>query len=554
MDREQVERAPDASGRKPVQRRRQPAPVPAPRIGSIFALQRAAGNRAVAGLYLPVVQRTELATSSGGIVASTDGPGRNARAEVLGVQERLHKLASMDAGAYDSERALVTGKTDADGTKAADIPRTLEAIDRNEKPNLPAAAAMGVLKAALVAEVGAGGHNDGADVALILELLHEEWYISNKEYDDARTVLSGFGTAVDPATVPGFLTGLTRLKHFYAAGYPFRGSTGSRIKPVVPNGPEQAAYAKAVEHHVAERQQMLAWLQEAAAQHKDVLLRNSAQWLLSGRTKVYALTRTHDSPARTKAANHPELVALFAYPGGELMTGPSMYIRKAKGQAGFDNVDVVLKPSDEGGFQTRDVIGVVEPSRGGKDDFFRTVRHEAQHAADHHGPGDENLYRTELNARWVDGAFAKFSTTKKVSAEGFTWNERQYEVFKDLWSHPALYPYLPKRWYSKDPAERKAWRAMVVGYRKPDTFNPVNSVRIENLHTAIAAMTWESCRADDRNVAARQNRDPKALALWAALMQLDDADREAMKGNMTLNALALSNLSGRAHKEYFEHR
>lgn len=530
------------------------AVAPTRRVGQapahhLLGLQRSAGNRATSRAV--ALQRTSLAVPDGTTISSTDGPGTNVRADVQGVQDRLRGLSSLDAPGYDADRAKIAAKSPQDPVLAVDIPNTLAAIDRNEAAHLAPGAALGVFKAGLVDGVGLGQGNDGADVDLMLNLMHEESHVTNEQYDAGIRVLTGVGTTVDPTMVPGFLDGLTKLKRYYAAGYAFRGTMRTRTRTVLPDGPEQAAYTKAVEHNVAERQVMRTWIDEAANQTKDVVLRNSAQWILSGRSKIYCLTRTHDSAARVKEARAPKLIAWFSYPGGDLFSAPSLYVRKAKGQPAFNNADVKLDP-DSAGFEFTGVVGVVEPSKGGKKFFLDTIRHETQHDADHTASDDKGLHTTELNARWVEKAFGRFSTRRKVKALGFTWNERQLAVFQELFDNPALYPYARKNWNDPNKTARDAWRAFVVGLRQPDTFNPINSIRIEQLWTVMALCTTAGCAADDKRVeAGNGNYSPPVQAVWDAMSALDDNDRTAIRSNADLNRRALENLGGRIRDAYF---
>jgi hypothetical protein len=410
-------------------------------------------------------------------------------------------------------------------------------------------AAKKVLKANLVAGVGTGETNDAADVDLVLNLLHEEHHVTNAEFDAGTIVLEGIGRTVDPAAVPGFLAGLVKLKKGYAGGYPFRGSTKRRKKLLVTEG--TVAYQRAVDYNTAGRVAMQKWLTEAAAQTRDVLLRNSAEWCLSGKIKMYCTTKTHDSAARVKAAGSPRrFYAIFGHPLGALSEQQVPYLRKLKGETTFDNTNVEIE-APSGGSAPAGAITVVDPVPAGRKAFFETIRHEVQHTADHHPETDEGLYKTELNARWIDGSFTRYSARRQVRRQGYTWNERQYAVFQDLWTYKDLYPYLRANWNEPDRAKRAAWRSMVVGYKKPDSFNPINSIRIENLDVAISNCTTADCAAHDRFIDGKGPENAKASAVAKALDALNAEDRAAVKTNIALNARAVSNLSGKLHVQYF---
>jgi hypothetical protein len=523
-------------------------PIVSPK-NSVLGLQRLVGNRAVSMVLggRPVVQRAGLYVYGGGHVTDVNGPGTNERKPVTIVQQRLVDLGLLSKADAAADRARMDAQTGR--IMASDISHTTAAIAGCDTPSLSEPAAKKVLKADLVAGVGTGETNDAADVDLVLNLLHEEHHVTNADFDAGTIVIEGIGRTVDPAVVPGFLAGLTKLKKGYAGGYPFRGSTKRRKKLLVTEG--TAAYQKAVDYNSAGRAAMQKWLNQAAAQTKDVLLRNSAEWCLSGKTKMYCTTKTHDSAARVKAEGAPRrFYAIFGHPLGALSEQQVPYQRKLRGETTFDNTNVEIE-APSGGSAPAGAITVVDPVPAGKKAFFETIRHEVQHSADHTPETDEGSYKSELNARWVDGSFAGYSPRRQVRRLGYTWNERQYAVFQDLWTYKDLYPYLRENWNERDRAKRAAWRSMVVGYKKPDSFNPINSIRIENLDEAISNCTTADCDADDKFREGKGPENVKASAVKKALDALDAQDRAAIKTNTELNVRAARNLSGKLHDQYF---
>jgi hypothetical protein len=553
MPHEAPQRRADDGLDRPSARATKGGDVPA-QPGGLLALQRRAGNRAVSGvLARTVVQRAEL-LAKGGPVADRDGPGTNQRAVVLGVQDRLLQLWTLTNEQFGEDRKRVEGKTPDQPILAADIPETTAAIDRNDQPHLAPEVARSAFTAALVGGVGTGQNNDAADVELMFNLMHEEGYVTNADYDAGIIALTGTGMTIGPDKVAGFLPGLGKLKRHYASGFPFSGSMRTRTKPIFPEGTE--AYQKALEHHRESRAAMEGWLKDAKAQTADFVLRNSAEWCASGAVSLFCLTPTHDSKVRVKAERKPKThIALFPYPGGALGSPPAPYVRKMKGQPSFDQTNVRFEPRTSGGFQDGSRIAVIEPLKAGKQDFFRVIKHEAQHSADHHTKDEEGSYKTEVNARWVDGSFERFSPRRKVKGDGFTWNERQYAAFQDIMSHPELYPYAQKNWYHPNPAERAKWRRMVVAYTHPVTFNPINSVRVETLFKAIEAASPGDCQAYDLNLQDPKNPpNPKAEAVEDAMGALDAADGEAVKQNAELQQLAHRNLGGSLYTRFLRIR
>lgn len=534
-----------------VQRAR-PSTVPAGSLPGphtpILDLQDAAGNRAVSRVLgnPPTVQRTQLYVSGGGRVTDFNGPGTNEPKAVALVQKRLIALGALSAEDAAADRARIAARTGR--ILAGDIVNTTAAIDRCDVQSVSEPMAKTLFKANLVAGVGTGETNDAADVDLVLNVLHEEHHVTNDEFDAGEIVIEGVGRTVDPALVPGFLTGLTRMKRAYAAGYPFRGSTKRRKRLLVTEG--TAAYQRALDYNNAGRAAMQGWLASAAAQSRDKVLRNSAEWCLSGRIKLYCTTKTHDSAARVKANGSPKrFYAIFGHPLGALSEQQVPYLRKLKGETTFDNTNVEIE-APSGGSAPPGAITVVDPVPSGRTAFYETIKHEVQHTADHHPATDEGLYKTEVNARWVDGVYAGYSPRRRVRAQGYTWNERQYAIFQNLWKYKDLYPYVRSNWNDPDAGTRAAWRAMIVGYTKPASFNPINSVRIEALHEAIAACTPADCDADDRFRAGTGPENPKAAAVKRAMSALDALDRATIKTNTDLNASAASNLSGALRTEY----
>ncbi|WP_173923816.1 hypothetical protein [Agromyces sp. Marseille-P2726] len=526
---------------------RTPDRVPGARA-PVLHLQSAAGNRAVSGVLTlrPVVQRTQLYMFGGGRVTDFNGPGTNERKAVELAQKRLIALGVLTASDAAADKARIAARTGR--IMAGDISNTTAAIDRCDIQSVSEPMAKTLFKANLVAGVGVGETNDAADVDLVLNLLHEEHHVTNDEFEAGETVIEGVGRTVDPALVPGFLAGLTRMKRGYAGGYPFRGSTKRRKKLLVTEG--TAAYQRALDYNNAGRAAMQRWLESAAAQSRDKVLRNSAEWCLSGRIKLYCTTKTHDSAARVKANGSPKrFYAIFGHPLGALSERQVPYLRKLRGQTTFDNTNVAIE-APSGGSAPAGAITVVDPVPSGRKAFYETIKHEVQHTADHHPATDEGRYKSELNARWVDGGYAGYSPRRRVRAKGFTWNERQYAIFLNLWKYKDLYPYVRANWNDPDAGKRAAWRTMVVGYKKPASFNPINSVRIEGLHEAIAACTPADCAADDLFRAGTGPENVKAAAVKRAMGALDALDRATIKTNTDLNASASSNLSGTLLAEF----
>jgi hypothetical protein len=251
-----------------------------------------------------------------------------------------------------------------------------------------------------------------------------------------------------------------------------------------------------------------------------------------------------------KAAGQPRrFVAIFGHPAGALSEAPVPYLRKLKGETTFDNTNVTIE-ADSGGFNTPGEIGIVDPARSGKKYFLDSIKHEVQHDADHTPETDEGHYKSEVNARWTEGKFDYLSPRRRIQRMGQTWTERQYGIFRDLYDNHDLYGYAKDNWNDSNAAKRAAWRTMVVGYRTPDSFNPINSVRVENLSDKMNACSTADCLADDKFREGKGPVNARANDVKSAITALDELDRKAVAGNTRLNALALTNLAGNLRAEY----
>jgi hypothetical protein len=221
-----------------------------------------------------------------------------------------------------------------------------------------------------------------------------------------------------------------------------------------------------------------------------------------------------------------------------------------KGETTFDNTNVSIE-ADSGGFNTPGEIGIVDPVRSGKKYFLDSIKHEVQHDADHTAEDDEGHFKSEVNARWTEGRFDHLSARRRIQRMGQTWTVRQYATFRDLYDNHDLYGYVKDNWNDSNAARRNAWRTMVVAYRTPQGFNPINSIRIADLGDKIAACSTTDCLADDKFREGKGPANAKATDVKNAITALDELDRKTVVSNVALNALALTNLAGKLREEYF---
>lgn len=473
-----------------------------------------------------IVQRLPLPLPSGSSLSNTGEPGANRRSDVLGVQERLAIIGLADPAALASETELVRSRAPDQTIPAGEIQHTTLAAIQNEKPQIDERLARVMLGSELVGGVGVGQLNDVADVDLVLNLVHEEWHIANADFDASIARLRGVGRTVDPAVLPGFLDALVKVRKYYLGGWPRRGTSAGRKGLIVPEGTKE--YQDALDRNDFARFAVTTWIDEAVAQTENKMLKNSAEWVKSGKVQVHSITRTHDSAARAAAAGHPGEIAYFPYPAGAITETPARYQRKLAGEPAYVNDNVTFRFA-EGGHQDGTRIAIADPVTAGKEYVFATLRHEIQHAVDEHAPNDEGSYTTEFNARVAEGRFDVYSPTAEIQMMGHTWTRLQWAVFKDLWDHPALYPYVRANWNQpSNPAAQAAWRKHVLDLKAPSAWNPINSVRVSDLDAAIRACDPDDFRAYDREKAAGAPPNAKATAVAAALDALDDVDKAAL--------------------------
>src|SRR6185437_3881097 len=137
-----------------------------------------------------------------------------------------------------------------------------------------------------------------------------------------------------------------------------------------------------------------------AAQNHDGMLHNSCEWAKSGRSKIYVLTKTHDSAARCAATHHAGGAAWFSYPAGELSAAAVYYTRRAAPTDPWDNSNIDFEdvPTVDGfnSSATR-VIALMETAIArGSAYFYSVLKHETQHAADLHGGTPLERYKSEF--------------------------------------------------------------------------------------------------------------------------------------------------------------
>ena len=167
--------------------------------------------------------------------------------------------------------------------------------------------------------------------------------------------------------------------------------------PVEDNAVRQQGLAQANAEHLADRTQLLQYVQEGLQQNNDRTLRNSCDWILNaGKTILYAATPTGDAYMRVHTAGGNPAAAEAFFPEGVAgaagaVTGASVSYNEADLA---DNTNVTLTKSKRtGGWNdpgSPGLVVVVRPATKSKAKVWETLRHEVQHDADKH-KGREQL-------------------------------------------------------------------------------------------------------------------------------------------------------------------
>ena len=206
---------------------------------------------------------------------------------------------------------------------------------------------------------------------------------------------------------------------------------------------------------------------------------NACQWIAAGKTRLHALTQTHDAAERAKALGHPGEVAMF----GATTPVPTMSEYAVDDQKNGVNIecdDLDTVGLRKGGPSR---ILIIEPSTRSADAVKEIIVHEVQHDADGHGSGSFERYASEFCAYWIDQSYSEKSsatgtgkdgqkTDDGTELKGFD-NARQQAIYKQV--HNG-YPYVAKAWKSD-----AAFRQKVLALKKPEGRNLVNSPRLDDL-------------------------------------------------------------------------
>jgi hypothetical protein len=323
-----------------------------------------------------------------------------------------------------------------------------------------------------------------------------------------------------------------------------RGGHGAAAAAARAEARDVARYDATRRRHDRNRTIVQGWLNAGAAQHHDIRLRDSCQWANTGRTKIFVLTKVHDSAARAAAAGHRGGAAWFSYPDGELSTGAASYTRRAGHTGAWDNGNVHFEDvATVDGFQSPGEIALMETAVAkGAAYFYSVLKHELQHAADDHDSTDLDGYKTEFRAYWLgSGEYDSASPRARVRHLGYVWNARQWAIFQHLYNDPA-YAYVKTAWDAENHVHDRALRVFqkaVVDFAHPESINPDNSTRVDDFYQALKTATHADCAADSPGHANDQIK-----ALRDALNGLEAAERLQIRRNHLYEPLLTTHLEG----------
>lgn len=323
---------------------------------------------------------------------------------------------------------------------------------------------------------------------------------------------------------------------------------------------KQAAqsHTKALARHQKDRALLKSYVQQGK-KSSDRRLKNSCEWILDGRTKLYALTPTGDSTERlTHHGKDPSKDEAF-FPQGNGGAGDlNSPIADYNHGDLDDNTNVVLDSDGKvtGGWNNPGYIAIMVQMGGktrAKKDIWSVLKHEVQHDSDKNQDkraaatalaGDAQpdatqvaqsleRYKTEYRAyNYEGGPFSKLSATKKVNRYGYTWTQRQLAIFEHIWSGYDYTKevwddsYMTGTWTTANPGKAlpprpsskgspyeatiaagwqdaiKVRQQAIVDYVNPDTegFNKYNSIRVDDFYKALNAVPKNTADENEKTV------------------------------------------------------
>jgi hypothetical protein len=298
-------------------------------------------------------------------------------------------------------------------------------------------------------------------------------------------------------------------------------------------GSKQSKYFRALATHRRDRAALLKHVKRGAALGREQKigkgkmsadaqkrLANSCEWILEGKTQLYALTPTGDSAERVAADGKDPADQVAYFPAGMDGSGTGAVtssIAPYKYKDLTDNTNVEIDDDNTVGWNGAGFLAVTNPQQRTQDYVWETIRHEVQHDADQNRDkeGDAAVgwpkllesYKTEYRAYSYEGSAydnLDHDPGNLVDKYGYQWTERQLAIFEGVFEE---YDHTSTGWgkTGDDPKTKTvvdnlpdgaiktgllAFQRAVVAYRNPDAegFNKWNSVRVDDFYTALKAI------------------------------------------------------------------
>jgi len=147
------------------------------------------------------------------------GTSDNIREEVLNTLDRLHELWSISNPDYAIEYPHASGFAAGSSIPATALTATINAIRKNEQPDIHHAVARNFLGINLTAPVGTGAINNKSDASLLQTILKAHALLSVADFTTENgAVIASTAATVNAALFPRTLLALTDLKQQIAGG------------------------------------------------------------------------------------------------------------------------------------------------------------------------------------------------------------------------------------------------------------------------------------------------------------------------------------------------
>ncbi len=337
----------------------------------------------------------------------------------------------------------------------------------------------------------------------------------------------------------------------------------------------------AKDKHTADRAALKKHVERGLAMGRDKENRlvNSCEWVMKGKTKLYAITPTGDSDERLTAAGKNSTKDEAFFPKGNGGPGDIFSSQEEYNYRDLsDNAGVVL--DDDGkvtsGWNAAGYVAVANAQTVTQDYVWETLRHEVQHDSDQNrdkkaaAPNDNifklERYKTEYRAyNYEQGKYDKVSHTVPVTKYGYTWTQKQLAIFEDVfkgydhtsdgWGKSGSNPITqaaPSGTGSRLARRQaqKVFQEAVVAYVNPDTegFNKYNSVRVDDFYLKLKAIPLGTRRRSNPAVQALINTcftdDTTKLNLRDATYILTESPDFTTKIAAHLRSKALTKVRG----------